>query len=150
MKNMKIYIDNIGKIGYLSLSMQNLKVIKVEIENKIQALNQELEVINRALEIQSKHSSTKSEVIESDLEQFKNGNAFPEPEEIEKAILGIKESFKAEDVPAFVVKTFPHRTKCSKNAVATGLYQLIKNGKLEYVRKRAGRRPAIYRVKQKH
>jgi hypothetical protein len=130
--------------------MFNLRATKAEIEKKIQALNQELEVINRALEIQSKHNSVKPDAVEPDLDKFNNGKAFAEPEEIEKAILATKDSFKAEDVPAIVTKMFPHRTECAQNAVPTVLYQLIKREKLEYVRERAGRRPAIYRVSHKH
>ena len=139
---MKFYIDNLGKMDYSGLTMQNLKLLKRKIEAEIESLNAELDTINKALEIQSKHA--KPGRFDIDLKSVKSGNGFADPEEIEKAIMGITGDFQSEDVPKHMQEILAGKT-ASSNAIGTALHQLIKAGKLQYVRERAGRRPAIYR-----
>lgn len=136
---MKFNLDNLATIHYSNFTMQNLKVIKAEIEEKIRGLQNDLDVVNNALKIQKKHSGAK--FVNGD---FPTEDNFPSNEEIEEAILKIKAEFRAKQVPAIIQKTFPDRTRCSPNAVAFALHKLIKEKKLEYVRERAGRTPAIY------
>ncbi len=72
-------------------------------------------------------------------------DTFPEPEEIEKAILKLNGDFKAKDVPEAVKAMFSDKRAGSPNAISTVLHQMIEQEKLVYVRIRRGRRPAIYR-----
>lgn len=140
---MTIYLDNLGIECYGNFTMQNLKVAKSEIEAKIKILVEELEVINRALNIQEKYGKNgKDSGHEKNATSITRGS-FLDSDEIEAAILSINGNFKLKDIEEAASSMFSNK-RVSRNAISTVLLKLIGEKKLEYVRERSGRTPAIY------
>ncbi len=124
--------------------MAELTSLLQQIDNQIAALQSKRTTLTEALKIKDEFKNNSLIEAIPDLENSPRSQIFLEPEEIEKAILKISGNFKTGDVQDALNAAYPNKAKCSKNAIATALYRLIKTNKLRYIRERAGQRPAIY------
>jgi hypothetical protein len=131
-------------IPYSSFNMSELKLLLKQIDERMNVLQHQRGILQQALEVEKNLKSNNGDDSVFQIQNSRSSQVFPEPEEIEKAILKITGNFKADEAMLAVTGMFPEKQTPPGNAVATVLYQLIKSDKLRYVRERAGRRPAIY------
>jgi hypothetical protein len=143
MKFIKNTIDNIGLMDYSEFTMQDLKQLIQEIDDQMTSLQSKRNVLLQAMEIEKELKSGAPMSVIPD-GALRRRDVFPEPEEIEKAILTLKGEFKSEDAAYAVKEMFPEKKKSPKTSISTVLYQLIQSKKLKYVRERQGRRGAVY------
>jgi hypothetical protein len=117
------------KTCYLNWHMKELLILQRKLEG-------ELEIIRKAIEIQSNHSETS-----------KNGFAklvILDVDKIEEIIMEIEGDFNADDVRAKIAEKFEDKASYEKSRIGTALFRLVSAKKLEYVSERSGRKPAIY------
>lgn len=124
-----IYIDKHMKNEYLHWTMTELQIAIEDLERRLKIL--------------------KAAQAELEKPTIANGNGRPihiESDDVEKTILEIDGEFSAKEVPAAIDRKFPQKAYYNKSAIPVALYKLTAEKKLDYVRRRSGRKGAIYRV----
>lgn len=129
-------------MAYRGFTMKELDSILKDIDAQIATLQKKREAVLITKDLQEGKTTIAPDTTPNP--DSRRRDVFPEPEEIEKVILGIKGEFKADDVAEMVKEKHTDKKMPTQNSVAVVLYQLIQSKKLRYHRERRGRRPAIY------